>query len=315
MSFIQKITGKVLKSDVSKPRALFLFSLICLLLCAVIVLGCVVMTQNKTIYIEKKEIEETVKSGERIFVNNNHLGQTWVAAIEGLPKNTYNADGFSSDDTFKYYKENGKVKSYCGVDVSRYQGDIDWGALKSQGVDFAMLRVGGRGYSEDGSLYEDEMFEKNAEAAKKAGINVGVYFFSQAVNEQEGIEEADFVLNKISKFKISYPVVFDWEVIGTESARSDAATVDGLTSAAKAFCDKVSSKGYTPMIYSNENCFYFKYDLSKLKGIDLWLVDYDSDIPDFYYNYTMWQYSYTGTLDGIDGDVDLNISFKDYSKG
>lgn len=295
----------------AKPRFYFFIAIVCLFLCISIVLSCVVVAQKSIIKTERNQSENSVKAGERIYINDNHLGQTWLAAIEGLEKNTYSEQNFVSDETFKYYKEDDKITSYCGVDVSSFQGEIDWEELKKQGVDFAMLRVGGRGYTE-GDIYEDEMFETNAQNAHKAGIKVGAYFFSQALNKDEAIEEAQFVIDKISDYQIDYPVAFDWEIIGTSEARTDEVGVEELTLSAKAFCDEIEKAGYTPMIYSNDRSFYYKYDLSYLKGIDLWLVDYESLYPPFYYNYTMWQYTYTGQIDGVSGDVDINICFKDY---
>jgi GH25 family lysozyme M1 (1,4-beta-N-acetylmuramidase) len=203
-----------------------------------------------------------------------------------------------------------------GVDVSLWQGVIDWKQVKAAGVDFVMVRLGGRGYGEEGSLYADDRALEYIQGAQAAGIKAGGYFFSQAITTEEAVEEAAYVKNLLGDIKLEYPVAFDWEIIKDDNARTDKVTSTQATECAVAFCEKVKSFGYIPMIYSASREFYFKYDLSRLKDYELWLVQY-ADKPDFYYKFSMWQYSESGHIDGIDGSVDLNISFKstaDYAK-
>ena len=195
-----------------------------------------------------------------------------------------------------------------GVDVSSYQGDIDWARVKADGVDFAILRVGGRGYTE-GGLYADTKFEQNLQGALDAGLEVGVYFFSQAITVEEAEEEARFVLDKIRGYALTGPVVFDWEALGKSEARTYGLDTDTLCRCALAFCELVEEAGYTPMIYLTSYAGYVKYDLSRVMDYPFWFAEYDKAAPTFYYHFQMWQYTSKGSVDGIQGNVDMNLWF------
>ena len=225
-----------------------------------------------------------------------------------MPKNTLNNDSFTSDDTFKYYSENGKPASMEGIDISSYSGTIDWDKVKKSGVDFAMVRIGGRGYGSDGKMYSDDSALSYIKGAKAAGIKVGVYFFSQAVNNDEAIEEADYIKSLLGDETIDFPVAYDWEIIKDDDARTDSVSAAQATACAKAFCNRVKELGYTPIIYSPSKELYFKYDLTQLADFDFWYCEY-ANVPTFYYQFSMWQYSSSGKVDGIEGDVDMNICF------
>ena len=220
----------------------------------------------------------------------------------------------------KYYKdERGRVRYadenvrlYTGVDISVFQGDVDFEAVKNDGVDFVMLRCGYRGYGEKGSLNEDAKFVENYRAATEAGLKVGVYFFSQAVSAKEAREEADFVLDMIKDLPIDYPVAYDWEHIDYDSARTDDLDNETVTACAAAFCDEVLRAGYEPIIYFNRSLGYFSYDLSVLSGAHFWIAEY-TEAPAFIYNYKLWQYTREGEVAGIEGVVDLNVSVSDFS--
>ncbi len=255
--------------------------------------------------------DTTVKTtGQKIHINDSTLGEIWITELDGVPKNPLDNSCFTSDDTFKYYSQNGKPASMEGVDVSSYSGEIDWQSVKNSGVDFAMIRIGGRGYGDDGALYADDKAIENITNAKNAGIKVGVYFFSQAITTQEAIDEADYVKKLLGDIKLDFPVAYDWEIIKDDDARTDSVSAAQATECAKAFCERVRQSGYTPMLYSPSQELYFKYDLSRLSDIDIWYCEY-SDVPTFYYEFSMWQYSSTATVSGIEGDVDLNICFTD----
>jgi GH25 family lysozyme M1 (1,4-beta-N-acetylmuramidase) len=229
-----------------------------------------------------------------------------------MPKNCYDDNSFFTNSYgFKAYKDNDSTISTVGIDVSYVQGDIDWEMVKSSGVDYAIIRCGGRGYGESGILYEDEKFEQNIQGAIDAGLDVGVYFYSQAISVEEAKEEAEYTLKLIKNYDIKYPVVFDWEHYEYEDARTDDVDRETLTSIAKQYCSVVDKAGYTPVIYANRSILYFEYDLAALSDIELWLASYE-DVPDFYYDFGMWQYSTDGTIDGIDGTVDLNICMYNY---
>lgn len=267
---------------------------------------------HRAIYNKSQKIQLAEK-GDKVPLYNYAIGDIQIPAIEGVPVSTYKNENFVTEDNgFKYYYEDSELCSYVGVDVSAYNGDVDWNAVKNAGVDFVMLRIGGRGYGEAGTLFSDEYFEANFKGAKEAGLQVGVYFFSQARTPEEAEEEAKYTLSILRGRKLDYPIAFDWEIVeSAESTRIDNVSPQTVTDCARAFCDKVKKSGYTPSIYTGTTMAYYKYDLAQLADIDIWYAYYN-DTPDMYYNYMMWQYSCTGEVDGIEGDVDLNICFKNY---
>lgn len=205
------------------------------------------------------------------------------------------------------YLQNGEVISHRGIDVSKFQGSIDWNLVAQDGVEFAFIRVGNRGYGESGKMMEDDYFDDNMKNALAAGIKVGVYFYSQAVNEEEALEEANFVLEKIAPYKVECPVVFDVEKVSS-GGRMNNITVEERTYLTQVFCDAVKNAGYRPMIYHNTEMGALMLDLTKLEGYDKWFAAY-TDTLYYPYEYKVWQYSDTGRVQGIKGDVDLNISF------
>lgn len=210
------------------------------------------------------------------------------------------------------YQVDGVSQAIKGIDVSVHQDSIDWNKVKNDGVEYAILRVGRRGYG-TGEIGVDTLFEENIQGALDAGIDVGVYFFSQAITVTEAIEEADFVIDVIRGYDITYPVVFDLEEIYEDVARTDDLTQEMATKMTIAFCERVSEAGYTPMVYGNINWFMERVDISQLEGYDKWFAQYFAQ-PFFPYELAIWQYTATGKVNGIDGDVDINMSFKDYSK-
>lgn len=253
--------------------------------------------------------DTTVKTtGNKIQINDSTLGEIWITELDGVPKNTLNNDNFTADSTFKYYSENGKAASLEGIDISSYSGDINWEKVKNSGVDFVIIRIGGRGYGKEGALYTDDKALEYIEGAHNAGLKVGGYFFSQAIHVEEAVEEADYVKSILGDIKLEFPVAYDWEIIKDEDARTDNVSAAEATNCARAFCDRIIEHGYKTMLYSPSRELYFKYDLSRLADIDIWYCEY-SDVPTFYYQFSMWQYSSTGRVDGIDADVDMNICF------
>lgn len=205
--------------------------------------------------------------------------------------------------------------SYQGVDVSAHQEDIDWARVAAAGTDFAMIRAGFRGYTA-GTINKDAYFERNIRGALANGLQVGVYFFSQAITPQEAQEEAYQLLEWIRGYDITYPVVFDWEVPSDEAR---TAYVDGATATAcaRAFCQVVQNAGYIPMTYGSPKKIYDgKLMLDQLQDYPaFWLANYTAGRAPttFLYHYDMWQYSSTGHVDGIQGDVDLNVCLTDWS--
>ena len=224
----------------------------------------------------------------------------------GFPMLAWAPDGFSADSRGRMQYSGGKYLT--GIDVSEHQYDIDWEKVAADGIDFAMIRVGYRG-STAGQIYTDEYFEKNIAGATAAGLKVGVYFYSQAINAEEAAEEAAFVLNAIRPYKVTFPVVFDWEIVGGSDARETVYVRAVLCESAKTFCSAVEDAGYDAMIYFTQYLGYRKYILRQLSDYEFWYAEYEAK-PRIVFNFDMWQYSSTGSVNGIDGDVDLNIYFR-----
>ncbi len=209
---------------------------------------------------------------------------------------------------FYEYMENGQLISHKGIDVSKHQGEIDWQQVAADGVEFAFIRVGNRGYG-TGAIVPDEQFENNIKGATTNGIKAGVYFFSQATTEEEAIEEANFVLENIAPYKIQCPVVVDVEKVSDSQARMNLISREQRTANVKAFCDTIAAAGYTPMIYHNMEMATMFLEFAQLEEYQKWFAYYNNQ--DFYYPYAydVLQYSDKGRVNGINGDVDLNISF------
>ena len=140
---------------------------------------------------------------------------------------------------------------------------------------------------------------------------MGAYFFSQATTTEEAVEEADAVIDALAPYDITYPVVYDWELVYHDNARTDDVSVEALADCCVAFCERVKDSGYTPMIYQNTGTAMHKLDLPRVKDYDFWLAEYSSK-PSYYYDFKIWQYSNTGHIPGVEGDVDLNICFRPY---
>ena len=198
-----------------------------------------------------------------------------------------------------------------GIDVSEFQGeDIDWKQVRESGIEFVIVRLGYRAYGETGELVLDDMFDQNVQGALDAGLDVGVYFFSQAITPGEAVEEAEFALKHIRGYEIDGPVVYDTEEIKGDTARTDGNTRQEFTNYCKVFCDTIEQSGYDPMIYANMKWMAFTLDMDELEGYDFWYADYH-DVPQCPYEYEIWQYSETGTVPGINANVDLNIWFQE----
>ena len=241
----------------------------------------------------------------QVYVNDG-ANMVWLTPHKNLAVNPFTANDFTRDENgvLRYTGMSGTVR--LGVDVSDYQSGTDWQQLAQQGVDFAILRVGYRGYTQ-GALRTDSSFRTFVRGARAAGIDVGVYFFSQAINEAEAVEEAQFCMDLLQDYSITYPIVFDWEPYDSSlHPRTEGLSDEMLTKCAVAFCQAVEANGYDSMVYSNLTYFYLHYDLSKLVDFPLWLAQYNKT-PTFYYHFDMWQYSSTGKVPGIEGNVDLNI--------
>jgi lysozyme len=239
---------------------------------------------------------------------NDGTGEVWITPEKNVPVSTFSSDQFSLDENGEPVFTGTGYTVMKGVDVSYYQGDIDWKAVRADGVEFAFIRCGYRGYSE-GAVNEDEKFAANIKGALEAGIKVGVYFFSQAVTVQEAQEEAQFTLKQIAGYDVTLPVVFDWERIDSaDEARTNDLASETLTACALKFCQTVKAAGYEPGVYFYTNTGYYGYELAQLTDYVFWLSE-PGDSPDFYYAHSIWQYSFKGTVDGISGSTDLDMYF------
>jgi GH25 family lysozyme M1 (1,4-beta-N-acetylmuramidase) len=195
----------------------------------------------------------------------------------------------------------------AGIDVSKWNGSIDWNAVKNSGISYVIIRCGYRG-SSAGALIEDPKYRSNIKGATAAGLKVGVYFFTQAVDVNEAVMEASMVLDLIGGYKISYPVFLDVEASGGRGDAIDQAT---RTAVCKAFCETIKANGYTPGIYANKTWLTSKIDAGSLSAYKIWLAQYAS-APSYSGRYDIWQYKSNGKVSGIGGDVDLNTSYLGY---
>jgi len=255
-------------------------------------------------------VTPTYDDGKHVEIRYPDGSSEWVKINDKWEKNNYDFTNLVDSGGKLRYISDGKKVSFLGIDVSRYQKEIDFNQVKDQGIEFVMIRVGARGYK-TGTLSIDEYFERNLAAANEAGLDVGLYFYSQAINTAEAEEEANLVLNAIGENKITYPIAFDMEYVDNDTARIDTLTKDEKTVITAAFVNKIKEAGYRPMIYGNKEWLLKRIDISKFDQSSFWLAEEDKE-PDYPYTYDMWQYTTEGEVYGIDGAVDLNICFVDY---
>lgn len=226
-----------------------------------------------------------------------------------VTRNEYNwAEDFYVDDGklyYNYYKD-GKALGKPGIDVSEFQHDIDWEKVKATGMQVAIIRLGYRGYGSEGKIHLDSAYEHNLDSAIEVGMEAGVYFFSSAINKEEGIEEAEFCLKHVKGKKIKLPIIIDTEyVFEDEGARSNDISVEDRTAAVVGFCETIEAAGYTPMVYASRDQFVKYLDIDQIGKWQFWLASYDT--PVFPYHTEGYQYSPYGLVDGIETQVDLNV--------
>lgn len=265
---------------------------------------------------EKKEEvvqEDPATDGKHTLVKTSDGKEEWVLISPYLTKNTYDFKNLSESANLRKYTDNGKKISRVGVDISKHNGQVNFNSIKAAGVDFVMLRLGARGYS-TGQLSLDDNFVENMEAAIEAGLDIGVYFYSQAISQDEVMQEANFVIQNLEPYRahITYPVAFDMENVANDKARIDGLSRDDKTAIATTFLSGMQTAGYIPMVYGNKEWLIKNIDLTKLQDYDVWLAQ-EQDIPDYPYQFAMWQYTTTGVLNGVTGDASLNLCFVDYS--
>lgn len=263
--------------------------------------------------LPREQVEnDPATDGKHTLIQYANGEEEWVLISPYLPKNEYDFTKLVCQSNLMKYYVDGKQVSYVGTDISKLQDYVDFVKVKKAGIQYVMLRVGARGYG-SGQLILDDYFADNLKRATDAGLEVGVYFSSQAITKEEAIEEANMVIENLGDYKISYPVAFDMELIENDTARTDSLSRSERTEITRAFLDAIRAAGYKTMIYGNKEWLMKEIDMSKLTEYDVWLSQ-QKDIPDYPYQFTMWQYSLEGSVDGIAGYANMNISFIDYSE-
>ena len=248
--------------------------------------------------VSRPNVEETTVETTR---QNGYVSH--VPTVPPIPLNRFGPEDFA-------YNEQGYltcISESCmmGIDVSSYQKNIDWDKVKEAGFQFVMIRVGGRSYGGSGKLYEDKLCDTHYRGAKEAGLLVGAYMFSQAVNTQEAAEEAYFALNQVADWEMDLPLVYDWEYIDDEK-RTAYIYEDVVTECVKTFCDIVENCGKESMVYVSP--WFGRMKLDELKEYPQWVALY-KDQMDYDYHFDMWQYTSSGKVPGIAGPVDIDIYF------
>ena len=241
-----------------------------------------------------------------VQVESGYNLKIWVEEQENVPVSDLSPEDFSAPG--RYIGTDYGVTR--GMDVSEHQGQIDWTAAADD-VDFAIIRVGYRGYGQEGVLKYDERAQDNLRGALDSGLDVGVYFFSQATSPAEAEEEAAFLLALLEPYgpeRFALPVFFDWENIDGQSARTEGMEGGTVTDCALAFCQKVTEAGYRAGIYAYRFLGYYCYELARLGDYALW-IGAVGDYPDFYYAHEIWQYSTVGSIHGVGAVVDLDLRF------
>ena len=250
--------------------------------------------EGATYYTEPQYTGWQTIDGKVYYYNSNHQRVTGSQVISGI---TYT---FGSDGSL----QQGSGKN--GIDVSSHQGNIDWSSVKAAGINFAIIRVGYRG-SKSGVLVEDSCFKKNIQGATAAGINVGVYFFTQAVTEAEAVEEASMALSLCSGYNLTYPIFVDTEN-GSGGARANGLDKAARTACVSAFCKTVANGGRKAGVYASKSWYNNKIDASAFSSYFIWVAQYNTTCT-YKGKYNMWQYSSKGSVPGIKGNVDVNIAY------
>ena len=226
-----------------------------------------------------------------------------------------------TDITYTHSEAFAGLNIYNGIDVSKYNTSVDWAKVKADGIDFVFIRLGYRGYGSSGKLCADTSFESHITGALEAGLEVGVYYFTQALNTTEAEEEAAYCIEKLKDYNITLPVVLDYEFPNTGNGYKGGRMYDaGLSKSAatkncKAFCNAIQEAGYTPMIYANKNDLTNTINGTSLgKTYKIWLANYNAKST-YTSTYEYWQYTENGTVDGVEGIVDCNFWYTDTTLG
>ena len=269
-------------------------------------------SENETESLENQEEElDPSEDGLHTLIVHADGKEEWVDMNPYLAKNTYQESGLVCQDSIMKYYENNRKISQLGAVISKQQDYIDFNALKKAGVEYVMIRLGQRGY-QSGELTLDEYFADNMQRASAAGLDIGVYFFSQATTIEEAEEEADYVIAALENYELQYPVAFYMDYVQRETTRGESTEKMVRTNIAIRFMDKVEEAGYMSILAGTKEWLIQKYSLGSMMGYDFWLMQ-NADVPDYPYEFIMWQYTEQGNISGISGDASLCISFVDFS--
>ncbi|MCR5118351.1 MAG: hypothetical protein K6B44_01860 [Lachnospiraceae bacterium] len=257
--------------------------------------------------------DDPSQDGNHTFIKSGENDGEWVEINPYLKKNEYDFSNMVFKKPLMLYYENGAKKSYTGVDISKDEGAVDFKALKRNGIEFVMLRLGQRGYS-SGELSIDDNFLDNYKKAKDAELKVGAYFVTAAATPDEGYEEARFCLDTISMNSISleYPLALSAEQLGEGKSRTDELQKMPRTNSAISFMKEVEAEGFFTLLYGTKGTLIKKYSLGSLTDYEIWYSE-EADIPDYPYEFVMWQYDLDAKVPGISTGARMNISFVDYS--
>jgi GH25 family lysozyme M1 (1,4-beta-N-acetylmuramidase) len=256
--------------------------------------------------------EELEKDGKHILISYKDGTKQWLEINEDIPAHEYDFTKMKSVNGKMHYYEGNKRMSRLGVELSEENGIVDFKALKEAGIDFVMLRAGSRGY-ETGMLSADESFSTNMEKAVEAGLEIGVYFSSQAVTEAEAVQEAGLVISALAAHPITYPVAFRMDSIMNDTARTDILDAEEKTEIAEAFLTELENAGYSVVIYGEKEWLLTQIEEDELKDRDIWLCE-QTPIPEYPYQFKMWEYEGGQKIAGVQGNVNLTISFVDYTR-
>lgn len=259
---------------------------------------------------ENPSVQDTLRwlYSDFVFYQDNG-SYHFIPLSDTIERNSLERGNFtvSENGEISYTSQSG-TSARKGIDVSQFQGDIDWEQVAASDVEFAMIRAGYRGYGANGTLVTDECFESNMAGAAANGIDIGVYFFTQAITVEEALDEAQYVIELIAPYDISYPIVIDVEKLSNSDARANALTQAQRTEIVSAFCDAIAEAGYTPMIYGGIYSLFGMLDINQVNHYKIWFAFYNNYV---YYPYEiqMWQYTDKASIPGIEGNVDLNLWF------
>lgn len=271
---------------------------------------------SQSTVVKPKPQQETTetdpsKDGKHVQVVLDDGSTKWLAINNSLNKNNYDVTNYQKENKIMKYYSNKQNISYAGVTLNKYSGDIDFEQLKKQGISFAMIRVGSRGY-DSGLISLDENFNTYMTQAIEAGLNVGVYFATQAITPEEAAEEADFMIQSCAAYKVTYPMAVKMDVIKNDSSRTESMSKNDRTTVMRIFMEAIAGANQKPMLLADKNVLLTKLDLAALSGFGIWL-DQAGDLPEYPYAYQMWQYGTGADMKGASENVKLNISLIDYA--